>query len=193
MSVPSYAELPYNGLATSSEIILNQIEKLGITVDRIEPSGGDSTLNLQGLTQTESALFDPRQPDERSDAIRELASKPSVPINKYNPDDPIIKLYGSPDPTTAAKGTKVFNGPPDTGATLGGVLTTYGLPSSLGELFSDAEEAFSGILYDLNHIRENKLSVYDILAKNNRMRGLGALFIAISIIGILLNNLFISH
>lgn len=189
-----YANLPYNGLATSSDIILNQMEELGISLDKIEPDGGDSTLseNVQTLTPAESLQFDPQQPDERNDAIRALAAQPSVPITKY---DPITKLYGSPDLTTPPPSgeKKVFHGPADTGKSFGSVLTSYGLPTSFGELLSDAEEAFVGILFDLNHIHENRLSVYDILAKNNRLRGLGALFIVVAIAGILLNNLLVSR
>lgn len=189
-----YTELPYNGLATSSEIILNQLKDLDIDIDGIEPDGDDShTDKMATLTEEESALFDPRRPNEQSDAIRSLMAQASVPIDKYAEDDPIKALYGGTTSTkkpTAAPG-KIYDGPKDQGNSFGDVLTSYGLPTTFGQLLSDAEEAFSGIMYDLNHIGENSLSVYEIFAKNNRLRGLGAIFIIIALAGILLNNLLI--
>ena len=190
-----YTDLPYNGLATSSEIILNQMKELGISLDSIEPDGGDSTLtnNIQSLTPAESLEFDPQQSDEMNDAIRALSAQASVPIDKYAADDPITKLYGSTETSPPSTGKKVFDGPEDKGASFGAILTSYGLPTTFGELLSDAEEAFVGILYDLNHIHESRSSVYDILSKNNRLRGLGALFIVIAMVGMLLNNLLVSR
>ena len=189
-----YTELPYNGLATSSEIILNQLKDLDIDIDGFEPDGDDShTDKLATLTEEESALFDPRRPNEQRDAIRSLMAQASVPIDKYAEDDPIKALYGGTTSTkkpTAAPG-KLYDGPKDQGNSFGDVLTSYGLPTTFGQLLSDAEEAFSGIMYDLNHIGENSLSVYEIFAKNNRLRGLGAIFIIIALAGILLNNLLI--
>lgn len=188
-----YTNLPYNGLATSSEIILNQMKELGVELDETEPSGGDSTLtqNIATLTPDESRELDLRQYDERDEAIRVLASKQSVPIDRSKGDDRGVDLAGPTvtNITTSAPAarTSFYDGPPETKRTLGTVLTSYGLPKTFGELLSDAEEAFTGIVYDLNHIHENRLSIYDILVKNNRLRGLGAIFVVTAIIGILLN------
>jgi len=192
-----YTDLPYNGLTASSDIILDQMKKYGIDLENsVEPDGADLTLaqNAARLTEEESALYDLRNTDERSDAVRALVSQASVPIDKYAENDPIKTLYGNQSTSTPiGKAGKVFNGPKDEGNTLGDVLTSYGLPTSFGEILSDAEEAFSGIIYDLNHIHENRSSVYEILVKNNRLRGLGAIFIVIAIVGILLNNLLIQR
>lgn len=189
-----YADLPYNGLAASSDIILDQMKEYGIDLENVaEPDGADLTLaeNVTSLTTEESALFDQRNADdERSNAVRDLMSQASVPIDKYAGNDKTTKLYETQSAPGKEEG-KVFDGPGDKGNTFGDVLTSYGLPASIGEILSDAEEAFSGIIYDLNHINENRMSVYEILVKNNRLRGLGAIFVVIAVAGIILNNLFI--
>lgn len=190
-----YLDLPYNGLTASSDIILDQMRKYGIDLENsIEPDGADLTVteNAARLTAEESTLYDLRNTDERSDAVRTLVSQASVPIDKYADNDPITTLYGNQSSSApVGKAEGVFDGPKDKGNTFGDVLTSYGLPTSFGEVLSDAEEAFSGIIYDLNHIHENQTSVYEIFAKNNRLRGLGAIFIVIAVVSILFNNLLI--
>jgi hypothetical protein len=191
-----YTEQPYNGLATSSEIILNQIKELGVDLDGGDPQGGGSDIvnGVAPLTAEESQQLDIGQPDDRENAIRILAPRPSRPLIR---DASRVYLGMSNAPATDEPGTwtdrRVYDGPPRKDTSFGDALSAYGMPQSFGELFTDAEEAFIGIVSDLNKAGGSgqEMSLADIFTKNDRMRGLGALFIVIALVGIVLQTLMV--
>lgn len=198
-----YTEQPYNGLATSSEIILNQIKDLGIDLDGGDPqSGGSDIVNgVAPLTAEESKQLDIGQPDDRENAIRILAARPSRPLvrdtSRVYLGMSSAQTEGLARPATEEPGTwtdrRVYDGPPRRDSSFGDALSAYGMPQSFGELFADAEEAFIGIVSDLNKAGGSgqEMSLADIFTKNDRMRGLGALFIVIALVGIVLQTLMV--
>jgi hypothetical protein len=194
-----YTEQPYNGLATSSEIILNQIKELGVDLDGGDPQGGGSDIvnGVAPLTAEESQQLDIGQPDDRENAIRILAPRPSRPLIR-DPSRVYLGMSSANAPATGGEpGTwtdrRVYDGPSRTDSSFGNVLNSYGMPQSFRELFTDAEEAFIGIVSDLNKAGGSgqEMSLADIFTKNDRMRGLGALFIVIALVGIILQTLMV--
>jgi hypothetical protein len=190
-----YTEQPYNGLATSSEMILNQIKELGIDLDQVgDPRGGGSDLvnGIAPLSATESKQLDIGQPDDRENAIRILAPRPSRPlVRDRSRVYPVLQTDTLEDEEPV---DRVYSGPSRTNKSLGNVLETYGMPRTFGELLTDAEEAFIGIISDLNKTGQGEqMSLAEIFTKHDRMRGLGALFIVISLVGIILQTLMMKH
>jgi len=80
-----------------------------------------------------------------------------------------------------------YDGPPLTGKGVSDLVESLGMPSSIGQLFSEMQEAVLGITSDLMGNSSERESLADILTHNNRMRGIGAMLVSIAVIGLLLD------
>jgi len=78
-----------------------------------------------------------------------------------------------------------YDGPGDTGKTFGDMMRSYGFPSDLSGFVRDAEDAIVGIPDEIQ--RGTPLSV--ILSKPGRLQGIGAAFILVGIILVILHAL----
>lgn len=78
-----------------------------------------------------------------------------------------------------------YDGPVDTGKSFGDMLKSYGFPSDLSGFVRDAEDAIVGIPDEIQ--QGTPLAV--ILSKPGRLQGIGAAFILIGIILIVLHAL----
>ena len=90
----------------------------------------------------------------------------------------------TPTPTIAPT---VSLGPKKTGKTLVDLGKKLGLPTSLGLLIDDMQEAVLGITGDVLGRSKERQSLADILTYKNRLRGLGALCIFVAVVAILLD------
>lgn len=88
------------------------------------------------------------------------------------------------DPTTDTT-LYAYDGPGDTGKTFGDMMRSYGFPSDLSGFVRDAEDAIVGIPDEIQ--RGTPLSV--ILSKPGRLQGIGAAFILVGIILVILHAL----
>lgn len=181
MSVPYvdpdlYMDTPLNALTRSSDIIEKQLRDMGVSLDQSDPvSAQDPTSknSMQPITQDPST-------DSPLD-IFSVKNETTVPPTESGQTD---------EPNKASTTSRVMmNGPKPTNETLGQVAESYGLPTSFKTIIDDAQDAFVGILGDLTRAKDEPLSYQEIFGKENRLRGLGSLFIIIGIIGVILGGL----
>jgi len=101
-----------------------------------------------------------------------------------------------------------YDGPPKTGAQLGDIVRSMGLPTSFATIVDDVQDALIGTVQDLTNstpttqptkteaagidVTPNlsepppeKKGFMDILTRGNRLRGWGILFVSCAIIGVL--------
>jgi hypothetical protein len=102
-----------------------------------------------------------------------------------------------------------YDGPPKTGAQLGDLVRSMGLPTSIATIVDDVQDALVGTIQDLTNtspapppstgtdVKPNlseavpaKKSFMEILTSGNRLRGWGILMICSAFIGILVVMLF---
>ena len=177
-----YMDTPLNALTRSSDIIEQQLNSLGITLDGNEPESADDLTNqtMQTLSTQSSIVTSPMDVYMNDDDRTRLPEYTTSPETTDAPDS---------TPAAPSSRTMVMNGPAPTGDSLGDVAESYGLPTSFKSILDDAQDAFVGILGDLTRARDEKLSYQDIFGKEERLRGLGSLFIVIGIIGVILGGL----
>ena len=77
-----------------------------------------------------------------------------------------------------------YDGPEKTGKTLKDLALDLGAPESLSALIDDMQEAIIGIVGDLVNNKGDRTSIADILGHENRLRGIGALFVLAALIGL---------
>ncbi len=162
-----YEDLPLNGLATTADIIEEQMRLYGITLN--------DNNTFSDLTQ---------------DTTSGLAMEQAFPDQLQTTQAPVIDGI-TPDPTdtsdptaTDAAATQtatpyVYDGPADMGKTFGDILASYGIPTSVSSLVTKAEEAFVGIPDD---IQKGEESILTIMTKETRLQGIGAAFIIVAVI-----------
>jgi len=171
-----YMDTPLNALTKSSDIIEKQLLDLGIRLDQEEPVSAQNTSS--GPTM---------QPIETPSSI------PQSPLDIFGVDSTTSAAPDETgkDATTAVLSSDriVYNGPKPTNDTLGQVAESYGVPSSFKTILDDAQDAFVGIIADLTKSKDEPMSYQEIFGKENRLRGLGSLFIIIGILGIILGGL----
>jgi len=78
-----------------------------------------------------------------------------------------------------------YDGPVDTGKTFGDMVKSYGFPSDLAGFVRDAEDAIVGIPDEIQ--QGTPLAV--ILSKPGRLQGIGAAFILVGVVLIILHAL----
>ena len=144
MDVQAYDELPFNGLAAPSEIIDEQMRRLGIL-----PSDFDFNDTMMSDTST----------------------NPATTASGATTDAPV--------PSTVPVRDIIYDGPADTKKTMGEMLEQYGVPTSAGTLLTAAESAIIDIPRELYDAKE---PVWEILTKEERLQGIGALLIVVAVI-----------
>lgn len=180
MSVPYvdpdlYMDTPLNALTRSSDIIEKQLRDMGVSLDQADPvSAEDSNArnSMQPITQ-DASVNSPLD-------IFSVKTETTVPPTETGK---------SMESTPVSSKRIVMNGPKPTNETLGQVAESYGMPTSFKTILDDAQDAFVGILGDLTRAKDEPMSYQEIFGKENRLRGLGSLFIIIGIIGVLLGGL----
>lgn len=116
-----YERLPLNGLATTADIIEEQMRSYGVvlndqnTFDELTDDG----------TTTRDAYWETTSPPDAT------TSAPTA-----TPSPPAADAY-------------VYDGPADTGTPFGTILASYGIPTSAASLITKAEEALIGIPDDI--------------------------------------------
>lgn len=159
---------PLNGLATSTEILNEQYNVLT----------GRETLRSTDLDADEFRA----QPASVSRELFELKQT----VGSIDPPGPSTALQ---QPGTVDPEPKYFDGPKQTGRTLGSIAQEYGLPTSVRQTVDDAEDAVLGVTRDLTQSKDTKESFYDIITKDNRLRGIGALLIIAAVVAFILKIL----
>jgi hypothetical protein len=159
---------PLNGLATSTEILNEQYNVLT----------GTETLRSTDLDADEFRA----QPASVSRELFELKQT----VGSIDPPGPSTALQ---QPATVDPEPKYFDGPKQTGRTLGSIAQEYGLPTSVRQTVDDAEDAVLGVTRDLTQSKDTKESFYDIITKDNRLRGIGALLIIAAVVAFILKIL----
>lgn len=159
---------PLNGLATSTEILNEQYNILT----------GTETLRSTDLDADEFRA----QPASVSRELFELKQT----VGSIDPPGPSTALQ---QPATVDPEPRYFDGPKQTGRTLGSIAQEYGLPTSVRQTFDDAEDAVLGVTRDLTQSKDTKESFYDIITKDNRLRGIGALLIIAAVVAFILKIL----
>lgn len=159
---------PLNGLATSTEILNEQYNVLT----------GNETLRSTDLDADEFRA----QPASVSREMFELKQT----VGSFDPPGPSTALQ---QPSTMETGPVYFDGPKKTGRTIGSIAHEYGLPTSVRQTFDDAEDAVFGVTRDLTQSKDSKESIYDIITKDNRLRGIGALLIIAAVVAFILKIL----
>lgn len=162
----SYMDQPLNGLATSTEILNEQYNVLT----------GRETLRSTDLDADEFRA----QPASVSRELFELKQT----VGSVDPPSTALQ-----QPATMEPEPKYFDGPKQTGRTLGTIAQEYGLPTSIRQTFDDAEDAVLGVTRDLTQTKDTKESFYDIITKDNRLRGIGALLIIAAVVAFILKIL----
>lgn len=168
---------PLNGLATSTEILNEQYDIFSGTDGLVSSTDLDIDAFKSApaaLSPEEKELYELRQTinTETNPSVeaRDLVLRPSlVEQNKMQPE--------------------YFDGPKWTGRTVKTVAETYGLPTSIQQTIDDAQDAVLGITRDLTKSHETKTSLYEIITKDNRLRGIGALLIIAAVIGFIIKIL----
>lgn len=186
MSVPHvdtdlYMDTPLNALTKSSDIIERQLQSLGISLDGDDPVSADDATN-----QTMQALS--TQPTTVTSPMDVFRGEGNTQLPEFETMAPTTAPSES-TPAAQSAPTMVMNGPAPTGESLGDVAESYGVPTSIKTILDDAQEAFVGIMSDLTRSRDEKLSYQDIFGREDRLRGLGSLFIVIGVIGVVLGGL----
>lgn len=126
-----YEHLPLNGLATTSDILEEQMRLYGITLDE------DNAFQDIGETTTPV-------PDQNSSDEPHALDSDGQSYNNVE--------------TTPAK-RYVYDGPADTGKTFGDLLAHYGIPTSVSSLITKAEDAVIGIPEDIQKGDESILRI----------------------------------
>jgi hypothetical protein len=158
---------PLNGLATSTEILNEQYNVLT----------GTETLRSTDLDADEFRA----QPASVSRELFELKQT----VGSIDPPGPSTALQQS---ATVDSDPKYFDGPKQTGRTIGSIAQEYGLPTSVRQSVDDAEDAVLGVTRDLTQ-KDTKESLYDIITKDNRLRGIGILLILAAVVAFILKIL----
>jgi hypothetical protein len=159
---------PLNGLATSTEILNEQYNVLT----------GNETLRSTDLDADEFRA----QPASVSRELFELKQT----VGSIDPPGPSMALQQS---AAVDSEPKYFDGPKQTGRTLGSIAQEYGLPTSVRQTVDDAEDAVLGVTRDLTQSTDTRESFYDIITKDNRLRGIGALLIIAAVVAFILKIL----
>lgn len=146
---------PFNGLATATEIMNRQYNILT----------GTKTITSTDL-DTDSFRVQPAPiQQELGVSLEQTVGTP---------------VASTPSPETSDP--QYFDGPRQTGRTVGTVAEQYGLPTSVKQTIDDAQDAVLGITKDLTQSQNEKVSLYEVITKDNRLRGIGALLIILAVV-----------
>lgn len=115
-----YERLPLNGLATTADIIEEQMRAYGVVLN---DQNTFDDLTDEGST-TRDTYWETSPPDATTSAPTAAPSPPDA--DAY-----------------------VYDGPADTGTPFGTILASYGIPTSAASLITKAEEALIGIPDDI--------------------------------------------
>lgn len=194
----SLIQQPLNGLARSSDILMEQQKLLEQDIDAepVKPLLTASDLDVTPFGASPQGI-----PTFEQTAYSQYLEKPSLNEDgTYSGKDSILRpvVSGAVDKTalesnddTASDDEKkvYYDGPAKNATGVGDILERGGLYVSPGQLLKDAEDALLGIIHDLTRMHADNLSLHDILVKNNRLRGLGSLLIVVAVVGLLLKLL----
>lgn len=108
-----------------------------------------------------------------------------IPLDSINALTRSDELVGTPTPSPEAA---EYDGPAKTGKTLKDLAMELGAPSSLGTLIDEMQDAIVGIIGDLVNNNGERTSVADIFGHGNRLRGLGALFVLVALVGLAIDS-----
>ena len=172
-----YMDTPLNALTSSSDIIENQLNALGIS----QSLGGEPVSADDGLRHEMMPL--PTRPPVASSPL-DIFNGSGLPEFENT-----VSTTANPEPTAPSATRVAMNGPAPTRESLGDVAESYGLPTSFKTILDDAQDAFVGIIADLTKSKDEQLSYQEIFGKQERLRGLGSLFIIIGIIGVVLGGM----
>lgn len=92
-------------------------------------------------------------------------------------------------PTPTEKEVVEYDGPAKTGKTLKDLAMDLGAPDSVGSLIDEMQEAIIGITGDLVNNTSGRTSIADILGHENRLRGIGALFVLAALVGMMFDSI----
>lgn len=158
---------PLNGLTTSTEL-LNEQYSILTGPKTITSTDLDVDAFKAQPVDVSTEMYEIQQTVGNSDNIDAIS--PSTPdVENTTPE--------------------YYNGPRHTGKTIGSVAKEYGFPTSVQQTIDDAQDAVLGITKDLTQSGEKKESLYDILTKDNRLRGIGALLIITAVVAFIVKIL----
>ena len=149
---------PFNGLATATEIMNRQYNILT----------GTNTITSTDL-DTDAFRVQPAPiQQELGVSLEQTVGTPGeTPVD---------------DTTSTPADPQYFDGPRQTGKTVKTVAEDYGLPTSIKQTIDDAQDAVLGITKDLTQSQHEKVSLYEVITKDNRLRGIGALLIILAVV-----------
>lgn len=193
---PDLLSAPLNGLTSATEIMN---EQYNILTDSKQPISS-SELDIDAFRAVPAEITSGDKPlytlsetltNPMTDGTTIPTLSPSSLVLNPSPSatDLIETTTAAPTTAPATREPQYFNGPKRTGKTIGSVAENYGLPTSIQQTIDDAQDAVLGITGDLVRARENKTSVYEIITKDNRLRGIGSLLILVAIVGFLVKIL----
>lgn len=154
---------PFNGLASATEI-------LNVQYNILTGEGIKSTdLDVDAFRVQPAAIQ------------KEIGIPLQQTVGTGSMTDSETTTETTPSPETTEE-PQYFDGPRQSGRTLGTVAQEYGLPTSVKQTIDDAQDAVLGITKDLTQSQNEKVSLYEVFTKDNRLRGIGALLIIIAVV-----------
>lgn len=100
-------------------------------------------------------------------------------------------MTASAEKPEAVEDEDEYSGPAPTGRGIVDLLGLFGLPPSFATLFEDMQDAIVGITGDLTGSTSagGRESLAEILTHNNRLRGIGALFVLIAVVALVVDGM----
>lgn len=145
------------------------------------PSGTEENEDpLETMAPLLESLTPYPEPDPTEAPTPVPSSKIPLPINGLTPSSELVEEESD---------DIEYDGPVKTGKTLKDLARDLGAPDSWATLIDEMQEAVIGIIGDLVNSTGERTSLADILGHENRLRGLGSLFILVAIIGLLIESL----